>query len=124
MTKDELLDAVWPATAVSDAVVRVAVGTLRKALDDTAQTPRYIATVARRGYRFLAPVTVLVPAAVSPALPSAPLPLLVEREAVLAQLHIHLAQAVAGDARPYRPGDRHAARPGSCPHGQQGAHGP
>src|SRR5262245_3992455 len=36
VSKDELLDAVWPETAVSDAVVRVAIGTLRKALDDTA----------------------------------------------------------------------------------------
>ena len=59
--KDELLDAVWPETAVSDAVIRVAIGVLRKALDDTAQTPRFIATVSRRGYRFLAPVTVIDP---------------------------------------------------------------
>jgi DNA-binding winged helix-turn-helix (wHTH) protein len=57
VTKDELLDAVWPQTAVSDGVVRMAIGVLRKALGDTAQTPRYIATVPRRGYRFLAPVT-------------------------------------------------------------------
>jgi DNA-binding winged helix-turn-helix (wHTH) protein/class 3 adenylate cyclase len=57
VTKDELLDAVWPATAVTDAVVRVAIGVVRKALGETAQTPRYIATVPRRGYRFLAPVT-------------------------------------------------------------------
>jgi predicted ATPase/class 3 adenylate cyclase/DNA-binding winged helix-turn-helix (wHTH) protein len=59
VAKDELLDAVWPTTAVSDAVVRVAIGTLRKVLDDAAQTPHFIATVPRRGYRFLAPVTVL-----------------------------------------------------------------
>ena len=59
ITKDELLDAVWPETAVSDAVVRVAIGTLRKVLGDTAQTPRFIATVPRRGYRFVAPVAPL-----------------------------------------------------------------
>ena len=57
VTKDELLDAVWSETAVTDAVVRVAIGTLRKVLCDTAQTPRYIATVPRRGYRFVAEVT-------------------------------------------------------------------
>ena len=57
VSKDELLDAVSPETAVSDAVVRVAIGALRRALDDPAQTPRFIATVPRRGYRFLAPVT-------------------------------------------------------------------
>src|SRR5262249_7293953 len=52
---------VWSETAVSDAVVRVAIGALRKALDDTVQTPRFIATVPRRGYRFLAPVTMIDP---------------------------------------------------------------
>lgn len=65
--KDELLEAVWPETAVSDAVVRVAVGALRKALGETAQRPRYIATVARRGYRFLVPVRVLTSAVSCPA---------------------------------------------------------
>src|SRR5919108_6017507 len=44
ITKDELLDAVWPETAVSEAVVRVAIGALRKVLGDTVQTPRFIAT--------------------------------------------------------------------------------
>ena len=57
LVTNELLDAVWPETAVTDAVVRNAIGVLRKVLGDTAQTPRYIATVPRRGCRFLAPVT-------------------------------------------------------------------
>src|SRR5262245_44216669 len=35
VTKAELLDTVWPNTTVTDAVVRVAIGTLRKALGDT-----------------------------------------------------------------------------------------
>ncbi len=56
VTKDTLLDAVWAETAVSDAVVRIAIGELRRALGDTAQASRYIATVQRRGYRFVAPV--------------------------------------------------------------------
>src|SRR5262245_6674073 len=55
--KDELLDAIWPETAVSDAVVRVVIGGLRKVLGDTARTPQFIATVPRRGYRFIATVT-------------------------------------------------------------------
>ena len=59
LTKDELLDAVWPQTAVTEAVVRVTIGALRKVLGDTARTPRFIATVSRRGYRFLAPVTMV-----------------------------------------------------------------
>jgi class 3 adenylate cyclase/DNA-binding winged helix-turn-helix (wHTH) protein/tetratricopeptide (TPR) repeat protein len=63
VTKDELLDAVWPETAVTDAVARNAIGVLRKVLGDTTQTPRYIATVPRRGYRFLAQVAAYTEAA-------------------------------------------------------------
>src|SRR5882724_1386815 len=99
VTKDELLDAVWPATAVSEAVVRIAIGAVRKVLGDPAQTPRYIATVPRRGYRFLAPVTVANASetfAPGPPLPCVPAPLLVEREAVLQQLQRSLAQAQQG----------------------------
>ena len=58
VSKDMLLDAVWPETAISDTVVRIAIGELRRALGDTAQAPRFIATIHRRGYRFLATVTV------------------------------------------------------------------
>src|SRR2546425_4978263 len=75
VTKDELLDAVWPATAVSDAVVRVAIGALRKVLGDPAQTPRFIATVPRRGYRFLASVvedTSVVANSTGPVTPAIP----------------------------------------------------
>src|SRR5262249_27252505 len=56
VTKDTLLDAVWPETAVSDAVVRIAIGELRRALGGTAQASRDIATLPRRGYRFVAPL--------------------------------------------------------------------
>ena len=56
VTKAELLDAVWPETAVTDAVLRVTIGALRKMLDDTARASRFIATVPRWGYRFLVPV--------------------------------------------------------------------
>src|SRR5215471_19846031 len=82
VTKDELLDAIWPETAVTDAVLRVVIGALRKVLGDTAQRPRFIATVSRRGYRFLAPVEehmgvasvpVRIPAEpVSPVVPQPP----------------------------------------------------
>src|SRR5262245_27232606 len=67
VTKDTLLDVVWPETAISDVVVRIAIGELRRALGDTAQTPRFIATVHRRGYRFVALVTVVDPSEPTPA---------------------------------------------------------
>jgi DNA-binding winged helix-turn-helix (wHTH) protein len=56
VTKEALLDALWPNTAVGDAAVRVVIRELRKALGDTAQAPQFIATVHRLGYRFMAPV--------------------------------------------------------------------
>jgi DNA-binding winged helix-turn-helix (wHTH) protein/class 3 adenylate cyclase/tetratricopeptide (TPR) repeat protein len=56
VTKESLLEAVWPETAVSDGALRVVITELRKALGDPAHAPQFIATVHRRGYRFLAPV--------------------------------------------------------------------
>ena len=59
VTKDNLLEALWPETEVSEAVLKVRVNELRKALGDMAQAPQFIATVRQRGYRFIAPVTAL-----------------------------------------------------------------
>src|SRR5712691_8283683 len=58
ITQDQLLDAVWGQTAVSEAVVRNSIRELRTILHDTAQYPQFIQTVHRRGYRFIVPVTV------------------------------------------------------------------
>ncbi|MGH8611902.1 MAG: AAA family ATPase, partial [Gammaproteobacteria bacterium] len=54
VTKDELLDAVWQHRFVSESVLKVCINELRRTLDDSAKSPRYIETVARRGYRFIA----------------------------------------------------------------------
>ena len=60
VTKEALLEAVWPETAVSEAVITVAMRILRQVLGDPARTPRFIETVHGRGYRFIAPVSTLV----------------------------------------------------------------
>jgi DNA-binding winged helix-turn-helix (wHTH) protein len=57
VTKDQILEAVWPETAVSEAVLHVAIQELRRVLGDRARTPRLIQTVHGRGYRFMAPVS-------------------------------------------------------------------
>ncbi|MBC8166344.1 MAG: AAA family ATPase, partial [Bryobacteraceae bacterium] len=57
ITKEELLDAVWRDTFVQEAVLKVAILELRKALGDDARNPRFIETVHKRGYRFCASVT-------------------------------------------------------------------
>ncbi len=54
LTKHELLDLVWGHRFVTNASLKSAISELRAALDDDPKHPRYIATVSRRGYRFIA----------------------------------------------------------------------
>src|SRR5262249_27477785 len=62
VTKDALFAAVWPEMAVSERVLTNCITELRQALGDAAQRPRFIATVHRRGYRFVAPLSPPAPA--------------------------------------------------------------
>lgn len=61
ITRDELIRRLWPdETNVDfDRGVNAAVTRLRQALSDSAETPRYVETLPRRGYRFLAPVEIV-----------------------------------------------------------------
>src|SRR5947208_13337168 len=54
--KDEIIQEVWPDVFVEEQNVSLNIYSLRKAVGDDADNPTYIATVARRGYRFVAPV--------------------------------------------------------------------
>ena len=56
VTKDELLDAVWKDTFVTPNVLTRAVAQVRKSIGDDAFEAKYIETVAKRGYRFIAPL--------------------------------------------------------------------
>jgi Tol biopolymer transport system component/DNA-binding winged helix-turn-helix (wHTH) protein len=56
MEKEQLLSAVWPDAIVEEANLTQNVSTLRKALGDSAKDFRFIATIAGRGYSFVAPV--------------------------------------------------------------------
>ena len=56
VTKEALLDKVWPGANVTDNAMAQAVSDLREALGDSAASPTYIKTISRRGYRFIAPV--------------------------------------------------------------------
>jgi DNA-binding winged helix-turn-helix (wHTH) protein len=61
VTREELHLKLWPQTTVDfDHGVNKAISKIREALGDSAENPRFIETVARRGYRFLADVTVVV----------------------------------------------------------------
>src|SRR5262245_34758099 len=53
VTKDQLLAAVWPNTAVTDTVLKVCVREIRDALGDDPDAPRFVETAHRLGYRFV-----------------------------------------------------------------------
>jgi DNA-binding winged helix-turn-helix (wHTH) protein len=54
--KNELIDAIWSDVVVTDDSLTHAVSVVRRALADERAHPRYIETVPRRGYRFIAAV--------------------------------------------------------------------
>jgi eukaryotic-like serine/threonine-protein kinase len=58
VSKQALIDAGWKDAHVGEASLTEAIGLIRQALDDDPQQPRYIQTVHRRGYRFIAPIAV------------------------------------------------------------------
>jgi DNA-binding winged helix-turn-helix (wHTH) protein/tetratricopeptide (TPR) repeat protein len=57
LSKEALLDAVWGHQFVSESVLKTAISDLRIALGDNPREPRFIETVSRRGYRFIAVAT-------------------------------------------------------------------
>jgi len=58
VTREELRDKLWGRTVVDfDHGLNKAINKIRDALGDSAENPRFVETVARRGYRFLADVT-------------------------------------------------------------------
>jgi DNA-binding winged helix-turn-helix (wHTH) protein len=67
VSKDAIADAVWPELFISESVITRAIAGLRKALEDDAQSPRFIETIAKRGYRLLIPPVVSTPPAPSPS---------------------------------------------------------
>jgi DNA-binding winged helix-turn-helix (wHTH) protein/Tfp pilus assembly protein PilF len=110
VSKDELFAALWPDVAVTDNALTQAVSELRQALGDDPSKPQYVQTVARRGYRFIAPVEPLAPgvAAPAPAPDAGPIrpPAVavldfdnVSRDASLAWLSSGIAETVTNDLR-------------------------
>jgi DNA-binding winged helix-turn-helix (wHTH) protein len=74
VARDEIRQAVWgPATFVDlDRSLNVAIAQIRSALNDDADSPRFVATIPKKGYRFVAPVEKIAPdSTTSPAQASA-----------------------------------------------------
>ena len=56
VTKDRFMDEVWRGVPVTDEALTQCIRTLRRQLGDEAAAPRFIETVPKHGYRFIAPV--------------------------------------------------------------------
>src|ERR1700674_1061184 len=61
VTREELRSRVWPNESFGDfdQALNIAIGKLRSALGDSAENPRFIETLPKRGYRFIAEVSVV-----------------------------------------------------------------
>src|SRR6516225_4044540 len=69
VSRDELRDKLWPDNTFVDFDdgLNTAVRKLRHVLRDSAEHPKYIETLPRRGYRFVAPLTTALPPQAEPA---------------------------------------------------------
>src|SRR5262249_5230274 len=76
VTREELQKRLWPAETFVDFDhgLNKAINKVREAIGDSAESPRFVETVARRGYRFLAEVRVVDAAARAPQLAREVLP--------------------------------------------------
>jgi DNA-binding winged helix-turn-helix (wHTH) protein len=75
VSKDDLAAAVWPDVFVTESVITRAIAGLRRALEDDARDPRFIETIAKRGYRLIAeprPLAGHAPPAAPAGAPAAP----------------------------------------------------
>jgi TolB-like protein len=70
LSKEQLFQAVWPNTVVTEDVLKRCVAELRRAFNDDARNPGIIETISKRGYRLIAsvtiPTTAVTPAAEAP----------------------------------------------------------
>lgn len=109
VTKQQVLDSVWPGTFVGDAVLKDNIRQLREALNDDAASPAYIETSHRRGYRFIGKLAGSAPLKAVPSLtpvgepvvtsaPSSPAPnWILGRDAELRKMRGWLQRALAGE---------------------------
>lgn len=96
VTKEDLFAAIWPGTNVEHSALRVCMNELRQALDDDPHRPRFVETVHRRGYRFIAPVDQASDEDDEPARLLPAQPIVVGREQESARLLNYWERALTG----------------------------
>ncbi len=110
VTKEHLLEAIWPDTFVGDAVLKDTIRQIRETLGDNAKSPEFIETVHRRGYRFIGQMaagetknTSLDSVKATPELPLPPsaipssVPGVVGRQSALSRMHHWLEKVLRGE---------------------------
>ena len=98
LSKQQLIDTIWPDTIVTEASLNQAIRELRKALGDDARSPKFIETVHRRGFRFIGvPTESAQEDSLRPTRESTSRPKLFGRQDELAQLNECFRQAKAGN---------------------------
>ncbi len=117
VTRDEIVNAVWDGNQfVAPKAINTAIWAIRQALGDDPETPRYLETIAKKGYRLIAPVKALTPGAA--ALPPLPPPAPPRRGPWLLLAAAVLLLAVAALWRPWHrvpPANSAAALPVATP---------
>jgi Predicted ATPase len=96
VTHRDLLDAVWPRTAIEPQAVKSKIFHLRRALDDDPKQPRFIETVSRRGYRFVGRIEGGSAVGDAPSRVPAPTHRLVGRDGAIDDLWRSMRTASAG----------------------------
>lgn len=61
VSKQDIIDEIWNGNAITDAALNTRIRSVRKALGDTAATSRFIKTYPKRGFQFVAPVSMVEP---------------------------------------------------------------
>jgi DNA-binding winged helix-turn-helix (wHTH) protein len=94
VTQEEFLEIVWPGVYVQPEVLKSQILSIRSALEDDARNPRFIETLSRRGYRFIAQVSTedAMPAGVQTAASASTA--LVGRDRPLSELRASLQRTV------------------------------
>ncbi|WP_263409616.1 winged helix-turn-helix domain-containing protein [Terriglobus tenax] len=87
VSREELQERLWGKDTIVDFdhSLGTAINKIREALSDSADNPRFVETLARRGYRFIAPVSYVAPTATKPAVAPATTVTVVEAPALTAQ---------------------------------------
>jgi TolB-like protein/DNA-binding winged helix-turn-helix (wHTH) protein/Tfp pilus assembly protein PilF len=100
VTREELQKRLWPADTFVDFDhgLNKAINKLREALNDDAEKPRFIETLPRRGYRYIAPIATIAPA------PAVPLPQHTESPTAAPETPVTSSPAAADDETGTRSG--------------------